>query len=143
MRQRGFHLLGAVAVWLIGLSTSGSAQNVDLGGNVGLVRAGVAATIRRELDDATIGRADVIVVNSREQAIQDEQGDLFEPVKKGILTWDKVGELGALLNGEIPGRTSHQQTTVFKNNAGQGVADVAVASLVYAIALKNNIGMEF
>ena len=30
MRQRGFHLLGAVAVWLIGLSTSGSAQNVDL-----------------------------------------------------------------------------------------------------------------
>ena len=114
-----------------------------MGGNVGLVRAGVAATIRRELDDATIGRADVIVVNSREQAIQDEQGDLFEPVKKGILTWDKVGELGALLNGEIPGRTSHQQTTVFKNNAGQGVADVAVASLVYAVALKNNIGMEF
>ena len=30
MRQRGFHLLGAIAVWLIGLSTSGSAQNVDL-----------------------------------------------------------------------------------------------------------------
>lgn len=114
-----------------------------MGGNVGLVRAGVAATIRRELDDATIKRADVIVVNSREQAIQDEQGDLFEPVQKGILTWGRVGELGALLNGAIPGRASNQQTTLFKNNAGQGVADVAVAGLVYALARKNGIGMEF
>lgn len=114
-----------------------------MGGNIGLVRAGIAASIRRELDDTTMKRADVIVVNSREQAMQDEQGDLFEPVQKGILTWDKVGELGELLNGAIPGRASSAQTTLFKNNAGQGVADVAVASLVYALARKNGIGTEF
>jgi ornithine cyclodeaminase/alanine dehydrogenase-like protein (mu-crystallin family) len=114
-----------------------------MGGNVGLVRAGVAARTRRELDDVTIKRTDVIVVNSREQAIQDEQGDLFDPVQAGFLTWEKVGELGQLLNRAIPGRTHAQQITLFKNNAGQGVADVAVASRIYDLARRNGVGMEF
>ena len=114
-----------------------------MGGNVGLVRAGVAATTRRELDDITIKRTDVIIANSREQAIQDEQGDLFDPVQAGFLSWEQVGELGQLLNGAIPGRTSAEQITLFKNNAGQGIADVAVASLVYSLARKMRIGMEF
>ena len=114
-----------------------------MGGNVGLVRAGVAAATRRELDDTMIRRSDVIVVNSREQAIQDEQGDLFDPVKAGFLSWDKVGELGELLNEKIPGRTRADQITLFKNNAGQGIADVAVASKIHSLALKNGIGIEF
>jgi ornithine cyclodeaminase/alanine dehydrogenase-like protein (mu-crystallin family) len=114
-----------------------------MGGNIGLVRAGIAATTRRELDDSTIKRSDVIVVNSREQAIQDEQGDLFDPVKAGLLSWDKVGELGQLLNGAIAGRTAAEQITLFKNNAGQGVADVAIASKVYSLARLNGLGIEF
>ncbi len=114
-----------------------------MGGNVGLVRAGVAASPRRELDDTSIKRADVIVVNSREQAIQDEQADLFAPVQAGFLSWDRVGELGQLLNNEISGRTGAQQTTLFKNNAGQGIADVAIASKIYSLARHNGIGMEF
>jgi ornithine cyclodeaminase/alanine dehydrogenase-like protein (mu-crystallin family) len=121
----------------------GSHLTSIMGGNVGLVRAGVAAATRRELDDTTIKRADVIVVNSREQAIQDEQGDLFDPVQAGFLTWQKVGELGELLNAKIPGRTAANQITLFKNNAGQGIADVAVASKIYSLARKNGIGMEF
>jgi ornithine cyclodeaminase/alanine dehydrogenase-like protein (mu-crystallin family) len=114
-----------------------------MGGNVGLVRAGIAQARRRELDDITIRRADVIVVNSREQAIQDEQGDLFDPVRQGLLTWDRVGELGALLNGTTAGRTSAEQLTLFKNNAGQGIADVAIASRIYALAREQGIGSEF
>ena len=122
---------------------SGAHVTSIMGGNVGLVRAGVAATPRRELDDATIKRSDVIVVNSREQAIQDEQADLYGPVQAGFLSWEKVGELGQLLNHVIPGRTSAGQITLFKNNAGQGVADVAVASKIYSLARSNGIGMEF
>jgi alanine dehydrogenase len=114
-----------------------------MGGNVGLVRAGIAATPRRELDDVVIKRSDVIIVNSKEQAIQDEQADLFEPVQAGFLSWDKVGELGALLNNTVPGRTDPNQITLFKNNAGQGIADVAIASKIYSLARQNGIGMEF
>jgi ornithine cyclodeaminase/alanine dehydrogenase-like protein (mu-crystallin family) len=47
------------------------------------------------------------------------------------------------LNGAFPGRTRRDQITLFKNNAGQGVADVAIASKVYALARKNGIGTEF
>jgi ornithine cyclodeaminase/alanine dehydrogenase-like protein (mu-crystallin family) len=114
-----------------------------MGGNIGLVKAGIAQTKRRELDDLSIKRSDVIVVNSREQAIQDEQGDLFDPVQTGFLTWDRVGELGDLLNGKFAGRNGAAQITLFKNNAGQGVADVAIASKVYSLARAKGIGIEF
>jgi ornithine cyclodeaminase/alanine dehydrogenase-like protein (mu-crystallin family) len=114
-----------------------------MGGNVGLVRAGVATTKRRELDDTTIRRSDVIVVNSKEQAIMDEQGDLFDPVQAGLLRWQDVIELGQLLAGGVPGRSGREQITLFKNNAGQGVADVALASKVYRVARRNGIGTEF
>jgi ornithine cyclodeaminase/alanine dehydrogenase-like protein (mu-crystallin family) len=114
-----------------------------MGGNVGLVKAGVAAAKRRELDDATIRRSDVIIVNSLEQAIQDEQGDLYDPVQAGFLNWERVGELGALLNGKIAGRTSPKQITLFKNNAGQGIADVAVATTVFKLAREKGLGIEF
>jgi alanine dehydrogenase len=114
-----------------------------MGGNVGLVRAGVAQSKRRELDDTSIRRSKVIVVNSRDQAIQDEQGDLYDPVQAGFLSWDRVGELGDLLNAKITGRTAADQITLFKNNAGQGVADVAIASKIYSLARDKGLGIEF
>jgi ornithine cyclodeaminase/alanine dehydrogenase-like protein (mu-crystallin family) len=51
--------------------------------------------------------------------------------------------LGALLNGKIPGRTGAQQVTLFKNNAGQGIADVAVATTVFKLARGKGLGIEF
>jgi len=114
-----------------------------IGGNIGLVRTGLVKQRRREIDDTTVKRSDVIIVNSREQAIQDEQGDLFEPVASGILTWDQVGNLSELLTGRIPGRTEAEQITLFKNNAGQGVADIAIASRIFTLAREAGIGLEF
>jgi alanine dehydrogenase len=114
-----------------------------MGGNIGLVKAGIAQTKRRELDDRTVRRSDVIVVNSRDQVVQDEQGDLFDPVQAGFLSWDRIGELGDLLNGNFPGRSDDAQITLFKNNAGQGVADVAIASKIYSLARDKGLGIEF
>ena len=114
-----------------------------VGGNVGLMNAGLIKQRRREIDDATVQRADVIVANSREQAIQDQQGDFYEPVEKGILRWDQIGDLCDLLTGEIPGRTSPEQITLFKNNAGQGVADIAIASRIFDLASARELGVEF
>lgn len=114
-----------------------------IGGNVGLMTSGLLKRRRREIDDTTVARSDVIIVNSREQAIQDEQGDLFEPVEKGLLSWDRVGDLSELLAGNLPGRTSDGQITLFKNNAGQGVADIAIASKIFSLAREKGIGIEF
>jgi ornithine cyclodeaminase/alanine dehydrogenase-like protein (mu-crystallin family) len=48
-----------------------------------------------------------------------------------------------LLNGKIAGRTSPKQITLFKNNAGQGIADVAVATTVFKLAREKGLGIEF
>lgn len=114
-----------------------------VGGNVGLMNAGLIRQRRREIDDATVLRAGVIVANSREQAIQDQQGDFYEPVERGLLRWDEVGDLSDLLTGRIPGRAARDQITLFKNNAGQGVADIAIASRIFELARARGIGMEF
>ncbi len=114
-----------------------------MGGNIGLVKAGIAQSKRRELDDLTVRRSNVIVVNSRDQVMQDEQGDLFDPVQAGFLSWECVGELGDLLNGKFAGRSDASEITLFKNNAGQGVADVAIASKIYSLARDKGLGIEF
>ena len=106
-----------------------------VGSNVGLVKGGFTGAKRRELDDTTLRRTDVLGIASVEQAIQDEQGDIFDPVQKGILRWEQLIEISAILAGSKQGRTRPEQITMFKNNAGQGVADVALGALVLRKAI--------
>lgn len=101
-----------------------------VGSNVGLVQGGFTKAKRREIDDATLARSDVLGIASIQQAIQDEQADIFDPVERGIVRWEQWIEIGAILAGKKEGRTRPEQITLFKNNAGQGVADVALGALV-------------
>lgn len=110
--------------------------------NIGLVKGGFIPKKRRELDNETIRRANLIVVCSKSQAIQDEQGDLFDPVQAGITFWAEIHELGDLLNGKTPGRASNSAITIFKNNAGQGIADVALGALAFRTILERGGGQE-
>ena len=110
--------------------------------NIGLIKGGFLAKKRRELDDVTIGRANRIAVCSKSQAIQDEQGDLFDPVQSGVTSWNKIVELGGLLNGDMPARSSDREITVFKNNAGQGIADVALAALAFKKITARGAGQD-
>jgi len=110
--------------------------------NVGLQQGGFIREKRRELDDETIGRADRIVVCSREQSRQDQHGDIYDRVEKGLIRWDQIIELSEILSGKAPGRTAPQQITLFKNNAGQGVCDVALGALLYRRAKEQGVGIE-
>ncbi|MBI2360727.1 MAG: ornithine cyclodeaminase family protein [Deltaproteobacteria bacterium] len=111
-----------------------------VGSNIGLVQGGFAKAKRREIDDATVKRSTVIGINSIQQAIQDEQGDIYDPVQKGIIRWEDLVEIGELLAGKKEGRTKAEQITLFKNNAGQGVADVALGGLVLEKAQERGLG---
>jgi len=98
--------------------------------------------LRRELDDAAVGRMDRIGVASREEIMPDRQGDLYEPIEAGIIRLDDVVDLADLTTGRAPGRTAPDQVTLFKNNAGQGVADVALAALFYTRARDRGLGED-
>ena len=113
-----------------------------VGSNIGLVQGGFTSRKRRELDDTTLRQMDVIVVASREQVFQDQQGDLYDPIQTGVIRAEQIIELSDVLTGRVLGRTSREQRTLFKNNAGQGIVDVAIASLVYQKARERGLGME-
>ncbi len=111
-----------------------------VGSNVGLVKGGFIKAKRREIDDATLSRSDVIGIASVQQAIQDEQGDIFDPVERGIIRWEQLSEISQIMVGKKEGRTRAEQITLFKNNAGQGVADVALGALVLRKVVEQGSG---
>jgi len=101
-----------------------------VGSNVGLVKGGFTGAKRREIDDATLARSHVHGIVSVQQAVQDEQADIYDPVQRGVIQWEQLIEIGEILAGKKEGRTKAEQISFFKNNAGQGVADVALGALV-------------
>jgi thiomorpholine-carboxylate dehydrogenase len=81
---------------------------------------GAARPDWRELDDEVLRRARVYV-DSREAALA-ESGD--------VIAADRIeGELGEVVAGTTPGRTSDEQITLFKS-LGLAVEDVATAELL-------------
>lgn len=110
--------------------------------NKGVVAQGSVSRPRREFDDRVVERADLVMSTCTEQAIQDEQGDLFEPVTNGIIGWDDIVEMGALLAGKATGRASPEQITLFKQNSDQGVGFMALAKLAHDKAVTAGIGLE-
>lgn len=95
---------------------------------------------RREIDNAAISRCELIVVNSRVGVEQEQQLTLCDPLRQGLITWDRVRELGdVLLN---PPRRADDAITFYHNNAGQGVADVAIGGVLYELAREHGLGQE-
>jgi ornithine cyclodeaminase/alanine dehydrogenase len=94
----------------------------------------------RELDDGVIRRSTMITVDSLEQAKM-EAGDLVQPIKKGLLTWRRVREIGDVVSGKIRGRKADDEITLFKS-LGVAIEDVAVGSIVYERAREERIGTE-
>jgi ornithine cyclodeaminase/alanine dehydrogenase-like protein (mu-crystallin family) len=110
--------------------------------NKGVLQQGSVSAPRREFDDAVIARADRLVATLKEQAIMDEQADLFEPVTRGITSWDKIADLGELVAGTAHGRRSPAEITVFKQNSDQGVGFMALAKLAHDKARAAGLGIE-
>jgi ornithine cyclodeaminase/alanine dehydrogenase-like protein (mu-crystallin family) len=78
----------------------------------------------RELDDATIGSADRVVVESRGVAMR-EAGDIIQAVRAGVVHEDSLVDLGEAVRLAPPAGSS-----VFKS-VGMGWEDLVVADLAY------------
>lgn len=84
----------------------------------------------READDEAVTRAR-IVVDHTDSALR-EAGDLVQPLTAGIITRDAIlGDLGALLRGEMLARRGAQDITLFKS-VGHALEDLAAARLAVA-----------
>jgi ornithine cyclodeaminase len=83
-----------------------------------------------EIDPAIVARADVICIESRDSA--------FAPAPSGApevvaIDRERTVELGEVIAGTRPGRTSDDELTVYKS-VGVAVQDLAAAALVLAAA---------
>jgi ornithine cyclodeaminase/alanine dehydrogenase-like protein (mu-crystallin family) len=87
----------------------------------------------RELDDAVLSAAR-LYVESRDAATR-ESGDV-------IAAGGAVAEIGEVLSGARPGRTSDGEITLFKS-VGVAVEDVAAADLVFRKALEEGFSGHF
>jgi ornithine cyclodeaminase len=91
---------------------------------------GAYKSTMRETDDAAIGRADLVVVDSRAAAIK-EGGDIVQAIATGAIDASGIAaELADLARGAHPGRTRDDEITVFKS-VGFALEDLAAAEAVF------------
>ncbi len=113
-----------------------------VGSNSALVEGGWLKSGRRENDDETAKRADVIAVNHLESVRMEKQAGLYSPLEQGIITDDDIHSLGSVLAGTQPGRISDEQITFHFNNNGTAAADMALAKIVFDRAKEDGRGTE-
>jgi len=93
-----------------------------------ITAVGADSAHKQELDAAIFSKADVVVVDSVSQCA--DHGDLAHAVRVGVIRPNDVRELGAVIAGKAPGRTSPEQLTV-ADLTGVAVQDVQIAKAVY------------
>ena len=82
-----------------------------------------------------------VYVDHRATALA-EAGDLIQPIRRGEMNEsDVVGEIGELFLGNIEGRSSSSQITLFKS-VGNTVEDVVAASVIVENATRMGLGQE-
>ncbi|WP_405009079.1 ornithine cyclodeaminase family protein [Kitasatospora sp. NBC_01539] len=96
----------------------------------------------REVDDATVAEA-LVCVESRQAALAPfpaGSNDLLAPIRAGVVSAGHVhAELGELVAGTRPGRSSAEQITLYKS-VGVSVQDAAAAALVVGAARERGVG---
>jgi ornithine cyclodeaminase/alanine dehydrogenase-like protein (mu-crystallin family) len=83
----------------------------------------------REVDSATMAAASIFV--DRRESTINEAGDYLFAVQDGAIDPDDIrAELGAVLTGDKPGRTSVEEITLFKS-VGLAIEDLFAAQYLY------------
>jgi len=110
----------------------------DLEAGAHVTGVGSYTAAMREVDGRTVRRA-LVVVDALDAALA-EAGDLLGPLREGLITQDHFStELGQVLLGRRPGRTSDEQITFFKS-VGLAAQDVFAAAAIYRRAGELGIG---
>lgn len=100
---------------------------------------GADAPGKQELDPKILTRAK-IVVDDVEQAIHG--GEINVPFSEGVIArGDIYADLGEVVAGERPGRTSREEITIF-DSTGLAVQDIATDWVVYKKAREAGKGIE-
>ncbi len=93
---------------------------------------------KQEVESALLAKASVF---TDEVAQSITIGEAQHAVAEGLIEVSDVAEVGAVINGTNPGRTSAEQITLF-DGTGVGLQDLAVAAAVVDLAVEKGIAIE-
>jgi len=83
---------------------------------------------KNELEPGILKRADIVVADSISQCM--ERGEIYQAIRAGVLDKDRVVELGNVISGKSPRRTSDNQITV-TDLTGVAVQDIQIAKAIF------------
>jgi alanine dehydrogenase len=95
---------------------------------------------RSEVDRRTHERATTVVVNDWESVIENDQTELLDPIKDGVIRREQVRELGDLILGKVrvsqpPRQGPREGIIYYKNNSGLAIQFAAAGAIIYRKAL--------
>ena len=95
---------------------------------------------RSEVDRRTYARASAIIVNDWESVIDNDQTELLDPLKEGVIRTDQIHELGDLVAGKVaiaqPRRgVAASGIIYYKNNSGLAIQFAAAGGILYKKAM--------
>ena len=112
----------------------------DLKPGVHINAVGAFRPTMQEIPPATVQRARVFV-DSRAAALS-EAGDLVQPLEAGLITVAHIlGEIGEVVSGNLAGRLSDGERTLFKS-VGMAVQDAIAATVALARAEALGLGQS-
>ncbi len=92
----------------------------------------------REIDSDVLPH--VTLFTDRRESLANEAGEYIEGLEEGLVEAGLVvPEIGEVLNGDHPGRTSETEITLFRS-LGLAVEDIVSAQLVYQRAVERGVG---
>ena len=99
---------------------------------------GSSVAFARELDSTAVKIARLFV--DRRESTLNEAGDFLLARQEGIVDDSHIaGEIGELIIGQIDGRRTSDEITLFKS-LGLGIEDLAAANHIYRKAIESNAG---
>ncbi len=93
---------------------------------------------KQEVDPKLVASATVF---TDEVAQSVSIGECQHAIAAGLITETDISEIGAVINGDNPGRTSDDEVTMF-DGTGVGLQDLAVASAVVDLAIEKGVAIE-
>jgi ornithine cyclodeaminase len=105
-------------------------QWTDIEPGTHITAIGADSAEKQELDVAIIYNANIVVTDSRSQALS--RGELGHAYGKNVSAIERVAEIGEILSGAAKGRTTADEVTV-ATLSGLAVQDIAIASAVLGI----------
>jgi ornithine cyclodeaminase len=109
---------------------------ISAGAHLNLV--GSSTPGAREVDSETMAAASLFV--DRRESTINEAGDYLLAVRDGAIGPNHIrAEIGEVLKGDQPGRTSTEEITVFKS-LGLGIEDLFAAEYLYHKAAEKKVG---